>query len=283
MSPKSCLGCTKWFLFLLNLLFFFLGIFLLAFSFWLLFDRQSFATVLGSPLVSLRVWSYAFSGVGIATMLLGFLGCLGALKEVKVMLGLYFGLLLLLFTAQITVAIIVYTQRTTLATKVAVYTEELIRGYPAQGPPGDTHESWDAVQQQVRFPKRTPKPPHGHHTGPLPPQLGCCGWKGPQDWDHHDDATRDRDGAIACSCLRAHNSTHKTPSMFPHGRCPMAALQDIFPRGCKERVQTWLAGNLVTIVGVCIGIGLGELFLLMLSMFLVRNLDSHYEKLLRGL
>ncbi|XP_033367550.1 leukocyte antigen CD37 isoform X4 [Parus major] len=265
MSPKSCLGCTKWFLFLLNLLFFFLGIFLLAFSFWLLFDRQSFATVLGSPLVSLRVWSYGFSGVGIATMLLGFLGCLGALKEVKVMLGLYFGLLLLLFTAQITVAIIVYTQRTTLATKVAAYTEELIRGYPAQGPPGDTHESWDAVQQQ----------------------LGCCGWKGPQDWDHHDDATRDRDRAIACSCLRAHNSTHKTPSMLPHGRCPMAALQDIFPRlspqGCKERVQTWLAGNLVTIVGVCIGIGLGELFLLMLSMFLVRNLDSHYEKLLRGL
>lgn len=42
----------------------------------------------GSPLVSLRVWSYGFSGVGIVTMLLGFLGCLGALKEVKVMLGL---------------------------------------------------------------------------------------------------------------------------------------------------------------------------------------------------
>lgn len=42
----------------------------------------------GSPLVSLRLWSYGFSGVGIITMLLGFLGCLGALKEVKVMLGL---------------------------------------------------------------------------------------------------------------------------------------------------------------------------------------------------
>ncbi|RLV73120.1 hypothetical protein DV515_00017235 [Chloebia gouldiae] len=263
MSPKSCLGCTKCFLFLLNLFFFFLGILLLAFSFWVLFDRQSFAAVLGSPLVSLRVWSYGFSGVGILTMLLGFLGCLGALKEVKVMLGLYFGLLLLLFAAQITVAIIVYTQRAALATKVATYAEELIREYPAQGPPGDPHESWDAVQQQ----------------------LNCCGWKGPQDWDHHDDTTRDmdRDRAIACSCLRAPNSTHKTPWMLPHGRCPTAAPQDIFPRGCKERVQTWLAGNLVTIVGICIGIGLGELCLLMLSMFLVRNLDSHYEKLLRGL
>ncbi|XP_014749358.1 PREDICTED: leukocyte antigen CD37 [Sturnus vulgaris] len=263
MSPKSCLGCTKCFLFLLNLFFFFLGVLLLAFSFWVLFDRQSFAAVLGSPLVSLRVWSYGFSGVGIVTMLLGFLGCLGALKEVKVMLGLYFGLLLLLFTAQITVAIIVYTQRAALATKVATYAEELIRGYPAQGPPGDPHESWDAVQQQ----------------------FGCCGWKRPQDWDHHDDTTTDRDRgrAIACSCLRAPNGTHKNPWMLPHGRCPTADPEDIFPRGCKESVQTWLAGNLVTVVGVCVGIGLGELSLLMLSMFLVRNLDSHYEKLLRGL
>uniref|UniRef100_A0A8C3R8M3 Tetraspanin n=1 Tax=Cyanoderma ruficeps TaxID=181631 RepID=A0A8C3R8M3_9PASS len=260
MSAKSCLGCTKCFVFLLNLFFFFLGILLLAFSFWVLFDRQSFAAVLGSPLVSLRVWSYGFSGVGIVTMFLGFLGCLGALKEVKVMLGLYFGFLLLLFAAQITVAILVYTQRAALAAKVATYTEELIRGYPAQGPPGDHHEGWDAVQQQ----------------------LACCGWKGPQDWDHHSDTTRDKDRTIACSCLRASNSTHKTPWMFPHGRCPTAVPQDIFPRGCKEKVQSWLAGNLVTIVGVCIGIGLGELSLMMLSMFLVRNLDSRYEKLLRG-
>ncbi|KAF4796411.1 leukocyte antigen CD37-like protein [Turdus rufiventris] len=233
MSPKSCLGCTKCFLFLLNLIFFFLGILLLAFSFWVLFDRQSFAAVLGSPLVSLRLWSYGFSGVGIITMLLGFLGCLGALKEVKVMLGLYFGLLLLLFAAQITVAIIVYTQRATLATKVATYAEELIRGYPAQGPPGDPHESWDAVQQQ----------------------LGCCGWKSPQDWDQHDDISADGDRAIACSCLRTPNSTHKSPGMLPHGLCPMAAPEDIFPTLC----------------------------LVMLSMFLLRNLDSHYEKLLRGL
>ncbi|XP_074387783.1 leukocyte antigen CD37 isoform X2 [Zonotrichia albicollis] len=232
MSPKSCLGCTKCFLFLLNLFFFFLGILLLAFSFWVLFDRQSFAAVLGSPLLSLRLCSYGFSGVGMATMLLGFLGCLGALKEVKAMLGLYFGLLLLLLAAQITVAIIVYTQRAALAAKVAAYAEELIRSYPAQGPPGDPHESWDAVQQQ----------------------LGCCGWKGPQDWEQHD-GDGDGDRAIACSCLRAPNSTHGSPGVLPHGRCPTAAPQDTFP----------------------------TLSLLMLSMFLLRNLDSRYEKLLRGL
>ncbi|KAM6032512.1 leukocyte antigen CD37 isoform 1-T2 [Theristicus caerulescens] len=262
MNPKSCLGFAKGFLFLFNLFFFALGSLLLAFGLWVLFDRQSFAAVLGSPLYSLRVWSYAFSGVGIVTMLLGFLGCLGALKEIKAMLLLYFGILLLLFAAQIAVGVIVYTQRVTLATKVANYVQELIQGYPAKGPPGDPHESWDAVQQQ----------------------LGCCGWNGPQDWNHTDGSPGDGDGAVACSCLKAAapNSTHGPPSALPHGRCPTAAHQDIFPRGCVEGVQGWLAENLVTVVGVCLGIGLLELCLLMLSMFLVRNLDPDYEKMLRG-
>ncbi|KAM7074707.1 leukocyte antigen CD37 [Ciconia maguari] len=263
MNPKSCLGFAKCFLFLFNLFFFALGSLLLAFGLWVLFDRQSFAAVLGSPLYSLRVWSYAFSGVGIVTMLLGFLGCLGALKEIKAMLLLYFGILLLLFAAQITVGVIIYTQRVTLATKVATYAQELIQGYPAQGPPGDPHESWDAVQQQ----------------------LSCCGWNGPQDWNLSDGSPGDGDRAIACSCLEAPapNSTHGPPLALPHGRCPMAAPQDIFPRGCAEGVRGWLAENLVTVVGLCLGIGLLELCLLMLSMFLVRNLDPDYEKLLRGL
>lgn len=262
MNPKSCLGFAKCFLFLFNLFFFALGSLLLAFGLWVLFDRQSFAAVLGSPLYSLRVWSYIFSGIGIVTMLLGFLGCLGALKEVKAMLLLYFGILLLLFAAQITVAVIVYTQRVTLAAKVATYVQELIRGYPAQGPPGDPHESWDAVQQQ----------------------LACCGWNGPQDWNRPDGPPGDGDGVIACSCLEAlaPNGTHGSPPALPHGLCPMAASQDIFPMGCAEGVKGWLAENLVTVVGICLGIGLMELCLLMLSMFLVRNLDPDYEKLLRG-
>ncbi|XP_074710684.1 leukocyte antigen CD37-like [Strix uralensis] len=210
MNPKSCLGLARGFLFLFNLFFFALGSLLLAFGLWVLFDRQSFAAVLGSPLYSLRVWSYVFSGVGTVTMLLGFLGCLGALKEIKAMLLLYFGILLLLFAAQITVAVIVYTQRLTLATKVATYVQELIRGYPAQGPPGDPQESWDAVQQQ----------------------LSCCGWNGPQDWNPPDGPPGSENRAVACSCLEAPapNSTHRPTQALPRGRCPTAAPQDIFPR-----------------------------------------------------
>ncbi|XP_033928308.1 leukocyte antigen CD37 [Melopsittacus undulatus] len=125
---------------------------------------------------------------------------------------------------------------------MAAHARDLIRGYPAQGPPGEPHEAWDLVQQQ----------------------LHCCGWAGPQDWSPR--------GAVACSCL-VPNSTRGTLPRLPHGRCPMAAPQDLFPMGCAERSRLWLAQNLPSVLGGSLGCGLVELLLLLLSMFLIRNLD----------
>ncbi|KAM6289149.1 leukocyte antigen CD37 [Aegotheles albertisi] len=227
-----------------------LGSLLLAFGLWGLSDRQSLSTALGSPLYGLRVCSFAALGAGAVTVLLSGLGGAVGLGGARLSPTLppplppkYFGLLLLLLAGQVTAGIIAYTQRDTLATKVAASVRELIRGYPAQGPPGDPHENWDAVQQQ----------------------LGCCGWTGPQDWTHPE------------------GSPEGGPPALPHGRCPTAAPQDVFPRGCAESIRGWVAENLITVVGAGVGIGLVELFLLLLSMFLVRNLDPDYEKLLRGL
>lgn len=266
MNPKSCLGCARSFLFLFNLFCFALGILLLTFGLWVLFDRQSFAATLGSPVSGLRIWTYVLAAGGTVMMVLGFLGGLGALRGVRALLLLYFGVLLLLFAAQITLGVVVYTQRVRLGSAVATYVQELIRGYPLGGPLGDPQETWDAVQQQLR----------------------CCGWNGPQDWNHTgEDNVGDNGGhnvgGIACSCLPPPNITHGAPPVLPHGRCPTAAPTDAFSRGCAGGVQVWLAENLVTVVGASVGIGLMELVLLLVSMFLVRNLDPDYEKLLRGL
>ncbi|XP_064359699.1 leukocyte antigen CD37 isoform X2 [Dromaius novaehollandiae] len=245
MSPRGCLSATKYFLFFFNLFFFVLGSLLLAFGLWILFDRQSFTAALGSALFGLRAWSYVFCGVGTGTMALGFLGCLGALKELKCLLGLYFGFLLLLFAAQITVGVIVYTQR-------------------VAGPPGEAHESWDALQQQLR----------------------CCGWAGPQDWAQRPapqpNASAEAAVAVACSCLNASapRGARPAPPALPHGLCP-AAPQDVYPQGCAAGARAWLHENLITIVGVCLGVALMELCLMMLSMFLFRNMEPDYDKLLR--
>lgn len=108
----------------------------------------------------LQTWAKVLAVSGVLTMTLALLGCLGALKELRCLLGLYFGMLLLLFATQITMGILIYTQRTRLERRVQELVLQTIQGYGANL--GDTaaEENWDYTQFQLR----------------------CCGWHSPRDW-----------------------------------------------------------------------------------------------------
>ncbi|PNI29258.1 LOW QUALITY PROTEIN: CD37 isoform 13, partial [Pan troglodytes] len=67
--------------------------------------------VAGLAFVPLQIWSKVLAISGIFTMGIALLGCVGALKELRCLLGLYFGMLLLLFATQITLGILISTQR----------------------------------------------------------------------------------------------------------------------------------------------------------------------------
>ncbi|XP_025784024.1 CD82 antigen [Puma concolor] len=105
---SACIKVTKYFLFLFNLLFFILGAVILGFGVWILADRSSFISVLQTSSSSLKVGASVFIGVGAVTMFMGFLGCIGAIKEVRCLLGLYFAFLLLILIAQVTAGALFY-------------------------------------------------------------------------------------------------------------------------------------------------------------------------------
>ncbi|CAG5849690.1 unnamed protein product [Menidia menidia] len=84
---KGCVTASKYFLFLFNLIFFLLGLVILGFGLWLLLDNQSFIVVLSNS-TSVKLACYTLIGVGGFSMLMGFLGCLGAIYEVRCLLGL---------------------------------------------------------------------------------------------------------------------------------------------------------------------------------------------------
>lgn len=262
MSHKGCLRVTKYFLFVFNLFFFILGSLLFSFGLWILFDRNSFATVLGSTYYGLRVWSYIFSGVGILTMLLGFLGCLGSLKEVKCMLGFYFAFLLLLFIAQVTIGILIYTQRSTLSEKVGEYVKGVIETYGTKATISDHDESWNFVQEQFQ----------------------CCGWTSYQDWKKNGVVSNYSSTIYPCSCYNSSKSgqlgTNYTIAL-PTGFCEDQVVGPVHQEGCKNNVEVWLTSNIISIVGICLGIALMELCLMMLSMFLCRTVGPDYDKLMR--
>ncbi|XP_053216592.1 leukocyte antigen CD37 isoform X2 [Podarcis raffonei] len=269
MSRKGCIAVTKYFLFLFNFFFFLLGGLLFSFGLWLLFDRDSFAAVLGSAYYALKIWSYIFCGVGILTMWMGFLGCLGSLKEIKCMLGCYFAFLLLLFLAQIIIGILVYSQSKTLNTKVGDYVTEIIEHYGTYNPSTDEEESWDYVQME----------------------LQCCGWILSNDWMENSIIKNSSYHLYPCSCRgnvsqpgQPGNSTTAAPTTRPKiaGFCNSYGQPwSVYEMGCMDGVQTWLTNNIITIVGISLGIALMELCLMTLSMFLCRTIGPNYDKLTR--
>lgn len=273
---KGCLSVTKYFLFVFNLFFFILGGVLLCFGLWILFDNSSFASMIGSSTPTLKIFSYVFSGVGILTMLLGFLGCLGSLKEIKCLLGFYFAFLLLLFAAQITVGVLMYTQRSTLKVAVGKFVEDIIKNYGIVTNQTDIQESLDFAQEQ----------------------MSCCGWAFPEDWMKNPKISENSSVSLyPCSCRNASlflpnvningtaNGTDISEPISEHrsGFCTAAARDNwpVYKTGCMNTIQTFITNNFICIIGVCIGIALLELFVMTLSMCLCRNLDQNYNKLAR--
>ncbi|XP_028821835.1 LOW QUALITY PROTEIN: CD82 antigen-like [Denticeps clupeoides] len=108
---KGCITASKYFLFLFNLLFFIFGALFMGFGLWVLLDNQSFIVVLQDSSLPLKVGSYVLIGVGSLTLLMGFLGCLGAIYEIRCLLALYFSCLLLVLLAQVATAVLIYFQR----------------------------------------------------------------------------------------------------------------------------------------------------------------------------
>uniref|UniRef100_A0A8D2DGA7 Tetraspanin n=1 Tax=Sciurus vulgaris TaxID=55149 RepID=A0A8D2DGA7_SCIVU len=279
-AQKSCLSLIKYFLFVFNLFFFVLGSLIFCFGIWILIDKTSFVSFVGLSFVTLQIWSKILAISGILTMGLALLGCVGALKELRCLLGLYFGMLLLLFATQITLGILISTQRLRLERRVQDIVLEAIQNYRADPEETAAEESWDYVQFQLR----------------------CCGWHSPQDWfpvlilrgngsEEH---------RVPCSCYNSSAATNDSSVfdkiIFPQlGRfgprarprhsmdiCVVPANGHIYREGCAQSLQKWLHNNLISIVGICLGVGLLELGFMTLSIFLCRNLDYvYYNQLAR--
>ncbi|XP_067283687.1 CD9 molecule b isoform X2 [Pseudorasbora parva] len=100
------LQCVKYLLFIFNFIFWLAGTGVLAVGLWLRFDERTkgFFTVADSPSVFLT-GVYILIVAGAIMMVVGFLGCCGAIKESSCMLGLFFVFLLIIFAAEVAAGI----------------------------------------------------------------------------------------------------------------------------------------------------------------------------------
>ncbi|XP_048473451.1 leukocyte antigen CD37-like isoform X3 [Rhincodon typus] len=200
-------------------------------------------------------------------MMMGFLGCIGALKEVKCMLGIYFTLLVFLLASQITVGVLIYTQRKSIEKQLGNAVQKLIQNYDESDEKLQSlEESWDFIQMQ----------------------FSCCGWNNSQEWMKNSKMKNNsiellKNFTYPCSCynsfpqnITSFNFTKQT------GFCYAPTNPFRVPlKSCRSNVFEWMRENIMSIMIVSIGVSLVELFAMTLSMLLCRNIDPDYDKLIR--
>ncbi|KAM8893391.1 CD82 antigen-like [Spinachia spinachia] len=245
---KGCLTATKYFLFLFNLIFFLCGGVIMGFGLWLLLDNQSFIVVLNNS-AAVKAACYVLIAVGAFSMLMGFLGCLGAIYEIRCLLGLYFTCLLLILIAQVAAGTLVYFQKDVLNEEVSKVVSTVLDDYPGSNPP--TQQAWDFIQRN----------------------MACCGWTGRHDWAGNPVVVNSSQLLFPCSCHNA--SAAPGNSSSDSGFCE-APTPDwpVYEAGCSASVESWLLTNIGVVLGICLGVAVIELLGMILSICLCRNVHA---------
>ncbi|NXY17321.1 CD82 protein, partial [Atrichornis clamosus] len=242
----------------LFLLFQILGAVILGFGIWILADKTSFIAVLQMSSPSLKTGAYVLIVVGALTMLMGFLGCLGAVNEVRCLLGLYFTCLMIILLAQVAAGLVIYFQKETLKDELSNIVKDLIENYDPlnEDEMRNLQDAWDYVQIQI----------------------ACCGWIGAKDWENNEILTNKSYTEYPCSCSNRSKDLEEGGDFCnlddPVNGTATFADWPVHEQGCMDGVEQWLMDNLGVILGVCTGVAVIELLGMILSISLCKNIHS---------
>ncbi|XP_054888536.1 CD9 molecule a isoform X1 [Poeciliopsis prolifica] len=156
--------CIKYLMFAFNLVFWLAGTAVLAIGLWLKLDSKTNSLLQGedSPYV-LYSGVYVLIAVGALMMVVGFLGCCGAIQESPLMLGLFFSFLLIIFAIEIAAGFWGFSNQNKVL--------DVINGFYRQ-----TYEEYDKTRDERL--KETLRL--------IQNELYCCGLKGRLGETHPD-------------------------------------------------------------------------------------------------
>ncbi|XP_052008833.1 CD82 antigen-like [Xyrauchen texanus] len=245
---KGCISVAKYFLFLFNFLIFIFGALIMAFGLWVMLDSQNFIAVLQESSTTLKVGAYILIGIGSLSMLMGFLGCISAIYEIRCLLGLYFTCLLLILIAQVTAAVLIYFQKDLVKDEMSTVVNKILVNYTGHNKTSE--QAWDYLQRTME----------------------CCGWNGPSNWTENMLIKNSSQILYPCSCG---NESISGTDNKERGLCPSLTSEwPVFTTGCISSVEDWILRNCGVILGVCVGIAVIELLGMILSMCLCKSVQQ---------
>ncbi|XP_030404473.1 putative tetraspanin-19 [Gopherus evgoodei] len=146
MEPRDKILILKYFLSIFNGIFLVLALMLMMFSVWLLIDRNNLFTVLSFTGENhlIACISYMLLGTESIVVFISFLGFLGIFEEIRWLLILYLGLIVLLFGVQVAMPVLIYTRKEEVQIMWNDRIDAVISNYGNKNLTGREHE-WDIL------------------------------------------------------------------------------------------------------------------------------------------
>ncbi|KAM6437260.1 tetraspanin-19 isoform 5-T5 [Liasis olivaceus] len=207
---RNKLFILKFFLNIFIGVFLVLGLMLLIFPVWISLDRNKFFTLLLSTgeYSLITTVSHVLLVSGSVIIFTGLLGCLGSVQEIRRLVLMHMGFLILIIIIQAAVIVLLYTGKDMINLRWKAKMDQLISNY------GNKHlietEQWNILDVFQRM-------------------LHCCGQHNFTDWKVNEH--KEHVDQIPCSC-----TTLNTMKWF----CD--PVQDaIYTRGCAKDIRIWFS------------------------------------------
>uniref|UniRef100_A0A8C1DJX6 Tetraspanin n=1 Tax=Cyprinus carpio carpio TaxID=630221 RepID=A0A8C1DJX6_CYPCA len=240
----GCFGFLKTMMFLFNGIIFLAGAAILGVGIWVKVDSGSVLSFLqniqGAPgeLGQVLNVGYLLIAVGAVLVILGFLGCCGAIRESKCMLLLFFIIILLVFIAEVAGAIVLLVFKPlaeNLIKQVGTEVVKSIRNDYGKNP--DVTGLWNTTMTSLK----------------------CCGFNNYTDFTNSYFVNDTESYPFQCC--------HRVPCI------EITAFNSTVP-GCFPALKKLVDDNAVIIIGVALGIAALELAAMIVSMILYCKIGS---------
>ncbi|XP_052405838.1 tetraspanin-1 [Carassius gibelio] len=240
----GCFGFLKSVMFLFNGIIFVAGAAILGVGIWVKVDSGSVLSFLqkiqGAPgeLGKVLNVGYLLIAVGAVLLVLGFLGCCGAIKESRCMLLLFFIIILIVFIVEVAGAIVL------LAFKPQA--ENLIKQMESEVVKSLKYDYWENVDVTGLW-------------NTTMSTLKCCGFNNYTDFTNSEFMNNTKSYPAQCC--------NKAP-------CDQKTALDSNIQGCFPALKKLVDDNSVIIIAVALGIAALELVAMIVSMILYNRIGS---------
>ncbi|XP_068434598.1 tetraspanin 35 [Clinocottus analis] len=247
----GCFGFLKAMMFVFNGIIFLAGAGILGVGIWVKVDSGSIFSFLGkiegAPDEFNQVINvgYLLIATGLLLLIIGFLGCFGAIHESKCMLMLFFIIVLAVFIAQVAGAVVILVFRplaNEMFTKLGKAALQNIKKDFGKNP--DTTGLWNTTMTTLK----------------------CCGFYNSSDFTD--------------SPYYVNNINHYPPQCCPGlvSSCDQSAAESA-PRvsGCFPKIREMIDSNTMVIVTVGLGVAVLEICAMAVSMILCSKIKSRED------